>query len=284
MRLSVTVLICQTIILILLGFAIGMEIPAWLNDFLWNDMKDNPKQRFNLTQLQKCASTLMNGTIVLPTQTDYNGIFLAKKRDLPFESYFLGLVGFSFLLYFISSMIYLSWKRIMPNIYISIIVNFLGSIIHSTAFCLILSSTVMYSEENRNYMGSKVCYKFVCNNCPDEETDAEYYERSKHLYLRTRHCLEKLSVCQSSWLKDRIVYFLLFSIMASLIALASSLARWRRRSRKNQIQPKRFSFDSDDTVEEIRASIRTSVVKSKQNVVTAPPPPNITSFKSSSGS
>jgi hypothetical protein len=277
MRLSVTVLICQTAILLLLSFAIGMEIPAWVNDYLWNSMIDNPDQRFSLPDLQNCISTLMNGSILIPNQKDWDQIFQAKKRDLPFEVYFLSLVGVSFILHFISSMIYLAWKRIMPNIYISIAVNFLGSIIHSAAFCLILSSTVMYSDKRRNYQGSGACYHFECSNCPGLDVDAEYYERSKHLFLRTRYCLEQLNVCQASWLKDRIVFLLLFCIMASLIAFVSSLARCRRRSRKNQIQPKKFSFESDDTT---IVTPRISIDKKK---LSASPPDrsNITSLKSS---
>jgi hypothetical protein len=223
-----------------------MEIPAWLNDLTWNDMKDNPEERFKPQQLRKCRRIFPNGTVVLPTETDYERIFGAKKRDLPLETYFLGLCALSFFMYLVSSLTYLTWKRILPNINICIAVNFLGTIIHCTAFCFILTSSVMYSEEDRKYMGHPVCYAFKCPECSDDDSD--YLERARSLYYNTRHCLERLNICQLNWLKDRIVFLLLGCTLASIIALVSSINRRTRHLRRNKMQPKKTSLDSDSTI------------------------------------
>ncbi|CAG7654900.1 unnamed protein product [Allacma fusca] len=245
MRLSFTILVCHLFILLLLALSIAMEIPAWLNDYNWNQMQNETGKRFRYEELVKCSRALMNGSVQTPAQADYNRIFEAHKRDLPFETYFLGLCASSFLMYLICSLIYLGWKRILPNIYISMVANFTGILIHCGAFALILTSTVIYSQEHRHYMGAKACYNFRCQNCPDDE---DYQERTKHLHYNARNCLEKLSVCQSNWLKDRIVYLLLGCILASVIAFGSSLSRRRRHSKLDQNPLKKMSIDSEDLV------------------------------------
>ena len=79
----------------------------------------HPTERFKEDELHKCiVYNISTGSFYTPNKTDYDKVFKAHPRNLPFELSFLALMGTSFVMYVISSIVYIAWKSVIGNIYI----------------------------------------------------------------------------------------------------------------------------------------------------------------------